>query len=161
MARVVDLDGAAAEFFEVGRLIERNVNDFVRLIALAIDQQIVLLTPVDTGLARANWQVNVGPAIRTVIQPYRRYPKGFFRTRGPQGGLGERINANGAFRQANAALASYRGQRLITISNNVEYIDILDSGAGSRQAPRGMTGPGVDAGLRAAARAARRLARGI
>jgi hypothetical protein len=159
---VIDLERAGGEFLKLGRILDRNVNDIVRLVALACDQQIVLLTPVDTGLARANWQVNIGPPIRTVIEPYRRYPKGSFRNRGAQGGLGERINANGAFRQASAALAGYNGQRLITISNNVEYIDDLDSGRGSRQAPEGMTGPGVTAGIRAAARAARKiLARGL
>ena len=154
MAKVIDLENAGAAFFSMGSILQGNIHDYVRLIALAIDTEIVLLTPVDTGRARANWLVNVGSALRVAIEPYRAYSKGA-RPHGVR--FGERINANGAFRQANTALAGYSGQPLIVISNNVDYIEVLDSGIGSTQAPAGMTGPGINAGIRSAARAARKI----
>lgn len=107
------------------------------LTALAVDQALVLATPVDKGRARSNWQVSVGRPILAEIEPY---------APGDKLGLGETANASGALEQARAALARDIGEEPIYITNNVEYINVLNAGH-SAQAPAGFVEEALAAGL--------------
>jgi len=93
----------------------------VRKVALAVDATVVLATPVDTGRARANWQVELGgPAS------------------GEVGRAGERFSSTTPIAQGAAAIALYKGgpNASIHITNNLPYIGRLNDGH-SAQAPAG------------------------
>lgn len=116
-----------------------NVGRTVRKTALAVDQAVVLSTPVDTGRARSNWRVSLGSRPRGVINPY---------SPGSGLGRGEQQNAQAAMAQAAAAVAQRRDGQDIYISNNVPYIGKLNDGS-SRQAPAGFVQQAVMAGVAA------------
>lgn len=81
-------------------------------------RRIVQKTPVDTGRARGNWQVTIG---------------------GPASGVLERLDKDGSetIQKGLAAVASLPDFQVVWISNNLEYIEFLESGS-SKQAPKGM-----------------------
>ncbi len=109
-----------------------NVDALVRRVALAVDTAVVLRTPVDTGRARANWQVNIGsPAVGEVATPGS-----------PDQGSATALTA------AQSTIATYKGQGNIHITNNVPYIGKLNEGH-SRQAPAGFVEAAVVAGIEA------------
>lgn len=94
---------------------------------------LVLNTPVDTGKARSNWRVGIGAPTSAEIDPY---------VPGRKLGIGERANAAATIAAGNRRIDTSspgRGNRLglaIYISNNVRYIDKLNSGS-SLQHPGG------------------------
>ncbi len=97
--------------------VEKNANLVVINTAIAIDQVVVLATPVDTGRARGNWQVGVGVAMRGEL---------------------DRLDTSGnATIAENTVRAKTRklGQDIF-ISNNLPYIVSLNEGSSS-QAPAG------------------------
>lgn len=87
-------------------------------VALDLLTRIVLKTPVDTGRARGNWQVELngsGSGTTETVDP-----------------AGQATIANGF-----AAIGAAKPFGKITIYNNVQYIRRLEDGS-SRQAPQGM-----------------------
>lgn len=118
-----------------------NIDEAVRKVALAIDQTVVMATPVDTGRARSNWLVNVGSARTDVIDAY--FPGGSGST-APE-------NINAALEQAKNAVAGYTSGSTIYISNNLPYIGRLNEGW-SRQAPAGYVLQAVQAASAAVGR---------
>lgn len=107
--------------------------------ALAADQAVVMATPVDKGRARSNWIVQMDAPARTAIDAYVPGDKGS--TAGP--------NSASAIAQGQAVIARYDGDRNsgIAISNNLPYINALNSGS-SRQAPAGFIQKAVQAAVR-------------
>jgi len=109
-----------------------NADALVRRCALATDAAVVLATPVDTGRARANWQVEINsPSVSTT-------------TNTSKSGR-ESINAG------KVAIAQYKGgtpNAAIYITNNLPYIGKLNDGS-SAQAPAGFVERGVMIGVRA------------
>lgn len=88
-------------------------------IALDLLRRIVFRTPVDTGRARGNWQVNLGRALEQSLA---------------------QVDKNGVVSLAQGASvisSATLPYGLITIFNNVNYITFLEGGS-SRQAPSGM-----------------------
>lgn len=117
--------------------IQTTVPQMVRKTALAIDQAVVLATPVDTGRARANWLVSVDAPAPDEIEPYAPGKEGS--TAGP--------NAQGAIDQAQEAVATYGpSNKSIHITNNVPYIGALNDGH-SAQAPANFVEQAIDAGI--------------
>ena len=101
---------------------EENALEFVQLLALKVFRQIILLTPVDTGRARGNWQIDVGSSPMTQVAVGR----GNSRAR--------------AGRQVANAVPVVEKAKLgdtIYIANNLPYISLLEEGS-SKQAPHGM-----------------------
>ena len=126
----------------MGRLgleIAQEADRTVRMAALAADQAVVMATPVDKGRARSNWIVQMDAPARTAIDAYVPGDKGS--TAGP--------NSASAIAQGQAVIAGYDGDRNsgIAISNNLPYIDALNSGS-SRQAPAGFVEKAVQAAVR-------------
>jgi hypothetical protein len=116
-----------------------NSNVVVRKVALAIDQALVLSTPVDTGRARANWQVNVAAPSSGLVES-------FPIADGDQVGL-PGTSGTFAMQTAIAATKGYSGGG-IYISNNLPYIIPLNDGH-SHQAEPGFVENAILNGIRA------------
>jgi len=125
----------------MGRLgieIAQAADRTVRAAALAADQAVVMATPVDKGRARSNWIVQMDAPARETIEAYA------------PGSSGSTAGANSAsaLAQGQAVIAGYDGDRNsgIAISNNLPYINALNSGS-SRQAPAGFVQKAVQAAV--------------
>jgi hypothetical protein len=105
---------------------EQGVQATVRKVALAIDQTVVMGTPVDTGRARSNWMVTVGAPSDAVISAYAP----------GEGGNTAASNTAAALEQGAAVIAGYAGGSSIHLTNNLPYIARLNDGY-SAQAPAG------------------------
>lgn len=127
-----DLRGFAKGIRLRGEAVDRNATELVRRVALLVDSAVVLQTPVDTGRARANWQASVGEA-KSGTLPAPASP-----------GLG----VTQALESAASAVASYKGQVAIHITNNLPYIQRLNEGH-SQQAPAGFVQKAMLAGVTA------------
>lgn len=131
-----------------GQDVVDGANVTARRCALAVDAAVVLGTPVDTGRARSNWQVQIGSSIDTSIEPY---------APGAQGSTGGK-NAQAAIDQAKAVIATRKAGQDIHITNNLAYIGKLNDGS-SAQAPAGFVEAAVLAGV-ASVRGSRILVKG-
>ena len=108
--------------------VPKNADEIVRKVALAADQTITMATPVDTGRARANWQVGIGAA-----------PAGTVKYSG--GGAGA---AGYAISAAANVVTTYKGQPGgIWLVNNLPYIQRLNEGW-SAQAPAKFVEQAID-----------------
>jgi len=104
------------------KLLPNQFKSFQKKIALDILRGVVLKTPVDTGRARANWQLTIGKGSEKVLKNKDK--------------PGEHTINKGLNR-----LASLGFGQAIFITNNVSYIVYLEEGKpgpGSEQAPNGM-----------------------
>lgn len=123
---MADLAAFARRIRAMGARIEDNSNEVVRRTALAINQAVVLATPVDTGRARANWQVGLDESIDEPTDDTD-----------PSGG--ETVSRNNQVIEQSAP-----GQD-IHLSNNLPYIEALNNGSSS-QAPAGFVEEAIAAG---------------
>lgn len=110
----------SADLDRFARKLQLNRRLVVRRVALEIHDGIVRRTPVDTGRARASWTMSEGS------------PAG-----GDVGLVRMTSAAAAASSLAAAASVGISGDRLVYITNNVEYIIALERGH-SQQAPAGM-----------------------
>jgi hypothetical protein len=100
---------------EVAERVEQGSTRLVRKVAIAIQQTVMLATPVDTGRARANWEVSTGAPV-------------FAPT--------ERTDFSAKSAENTSVIATYQSGDKIFLSNNVPYIGELNRGS-SAQAPAG------------------------
>ena len=114
---------------KVAEDIEPAVDDTLREVALVANQALITATPVDTGRARANWQVSINTEIDTEL---------------------DSTDVQATLDRNNAVVRGYRNGDII-VQNNVPYIGRLNDGW-SAQAPAGF----VERSLQAAARAVAR-----
>jgi hypothetical protein len=105
----------------------REVNYTVRRAALAIDQTLVMSTPVDTGQARSNWNVSTGAPQEQIVEP---------------------VSAGAAIARGAAVINGRRSEETIFITNNVPYIGRLNEGS-SAQAPAMFVEGAIAAGVAA------------
>lgn len=119
----------------ISRLIVSNVDAGFRATALAVDQAVVIGTPVDTGRARSNWRVSSGSPVSGAREAYSPGKGGS--TSGP--------NTQGALAQGREAIQADRSGT-IYISNNLPYIGELNDGT-SAQAPAGFVQIAVQTGI--------------
>lgn len=102
--------------------ISKNTDDLVKKVFLAVDQAVVLATPVDTGRARANWRPSIGaPITDTLPEPPNK-----------QAGLRSALDAG------EQVARQYKGgvnSPTVHITNSLPYIKYLNDGS-SKQAPR-------------------------
>ena len=122
----MDLKRFAVRIRQLGKNVETNVTTLVRKVALSVDSTVVMGTPVDTGRARSNWQVEIGKPARGVVDVH--VPGAEGSTAGP--------NAQIALALGAAAISTYRGGETIHLTNNLPYIGALNNGH-SAQAPAG------------------------
>lgn len=122
----MDLKRFAVRIRQLGGNVERNATALVRKVALSVDSTVVMSTPVDTGRARSNWQVELGKPARGVIDAH--VPGAEGSTAGPNAQISLALGA--------AAIATYKGGETIHLTNNLPYIGALNRGH-SAQAPAG------------------------
>lgn len=100
------------------RRLHDKSDKLVRGVALEGMGRIMRRTPVDTGRARANWNVAVGQIDRSVNE--------------------ESFDQSGAQQRGQGViLGSFRAGDVLYITNSLEYVPALERGS-SRQAPQGM-----------------------
>jgi hypothetical protein len=132
VAKSRDFGGFKTRMKKRASNIIKNADQLVRRCALATDGAVVLATPVDTGRARGNWQMEVNT---------------------PFVGETGRLSTSGqeSIEQAKAKAAQYKGgtpHAALYITNNVPYIGKLNEGS-SAQAPAGFVEQAVMVGVRA------------
>lgn len=103
-------------------LVPETVEILTKEVALTIVDRVTAKTPVDTGRARANWNVAIGADPDLVVTENEK--------RNPVA-------------EGQKVLEHLRPFEAVTISNNVEYIGALERGH-SLQAPTGMLGVTLD-----------------
>lgn len=128
------LQTLSAELKQLSIRISGDLDKVVRQVALAIDQAVVVATPVDTGQARSNWLVSVGQPRTDTIPAYD--PGVLGSSSGP--------NTTQALDQGRNVISSAASGATIYISNNLPYIGRLNQGY-SRQAPAGYIERAVEA----------------
>lgn len=123
--RIINLNDFNRELKEFGQdLVPEEHLTLQKTIAIDLLRRIIFRTPVDTGRARGNWQVNRGRALEQSIPQLDKQ--------------GVSTLAQGA----NTITLATLPYGVITIFNNVNYINILEGG-GSQQAPTGMVSVSV------------------
>ena len=108
---------------------ELKADVVVRKVALQLYSGITKKTPVDTGRARANWNMNIGSIDYSVDDP-EQYGESTGKHKGNSA-------APASPRAKQLKLDKGDGEKVIYITNNLPYIGELENGH-STQAPRGM-----------------------
>lgn len=98
---------------KLAQILDVNLGTVVRKVAFDLHAKIVLRTPVDTGRARAGWDITVSDPTQYLPPP------GQYGDKGPPSGV------------------EIHGDQPVYVVNNVEYIEALEYGH-SKQAPAGM-----------------------
>ncbi len=132
----MDLRGFSRRIRTVAADISSNADKLTRKVALAVDQTVVMATPVDTGRARSNWIVSLGAPVSYTVPAY---------TPG-KGQSTAQQNAQQAIDQGKAVIAGYNGGTSINITNNLVYIGALNNGW-SAQAPANFVEQAIMAGV--------------
>ena len=123
---------------EIAERVETNAIEVVKGIASAVDQAVVLHSPVDTGRFRANWRVALDEPVEDEIEAY--HP-------GEEGSTAG-ANAQEAFIQAEGVIAQYQPGQVIWISNPLSQGPALNNGS-SAQAPAGFVETALRQGVEA------------
>jgi len=121
-------DTLAMDIKKVAEALSLSVDEVTRKIALTAYDGVTKKTPVDTGRARGNWNFSVGNADTTVSS------EGFGKS------TGSHVNSStppSSPKAPKITLKKGDGLEDIYITNNLPYINILESG-NSKQAPKGM-----------------------
>lgn len=98
-----------------------NMETIMKRVAFELFRNIVNRTPVDTGRARANWQLGIDKMPTSVVD----------------GNYDDMAGMYQSFVRAKSAIFQVNGVKSIFIINNLEYIIPLEYGT-SKQAPQGM-----------------------
>lgn len=109
--------------------VSKNTDNLVRKVILAVDQAVVISTPVDTGRARANWRPSIGEMESSVLPEPRNKAEGL----------------RSALAAGEAVAAEYKGSErspTVHITNNLPYIEYLNRGS-SKQAPANFVGTAI------------------
>lgn len=126
MAQMSDLKGILNK---AGAKVVDNADRLVRRCALATDAAVVIATPVDTGRARSNWQVEIGQAASGTLESFDK-------------------SGQGAIATGRKVIEGYKGGSSVNITNNLPYIERLNDGW-SAQAPAGFVEKAVQVGVAA------------
>ncbi len=102
---------------------EVSIAQFTKLVAFKVFTKTTMRTPVDTGRARASWNIVVGDSADTSVEPLAKWD-----------GFNDEAEADSI---ASAKANRIRPALVYTISNNLPYIVALENGS-SKQAPAGM-----------------------
>ena len=102
--------------------------------AFALYSSIVKRTPVDTGRARANWNISVGSSDLSVDDKSK-----YGKSKGKKKSSPQPISESEMKYKSPSSLPKAKGDESIFIANNLEYIQKLEHGS-SKQAPSGMVG---------------------
>ncbi len=126
----MDLDKFSRRMSVIASDVESGAHDIAQKAAIAIDRELVLSTPVDTGRARSNWIASVDT---------------------PSDAEGAAESPAAAIARAEAVIKGAGPRQDIWISNNLPYIARLNDGH-SAQAPAGFVQSAIVSGSRAVRR---------
>lgn len=128
-------DKFAERMSRLANNITANSEKVCQRASLAITEQIISATPVDTGKAMSNWQVSLNYPILTNINPYA----------AGKSGSTYSTNRDAAIGKARAIIKQYRSGAEIHICNALPYISRLNDGY-SDQAPAAFVQTALQAG---------------
>jgi hypothetical protein len=133
---VADLRSFSKKVRLQGQAVVDNSTKLLRRVAVAVDRSVVLATPVDTGRARSNWQVELGAPAVGVLPAF------------DPGKSQSTASANTqrALDAARARIAQARNGDEIHLTNNLPYIGKLNDGW-SAQAPSNFVEQAVQVGV--------------
>jgi hypothetical protein len=117
----------AARMKTLGKAVQTNSQAAIIRTAAAVNQAVIIATPVDTGRARNNWQVDLGQAPTSELEPEDR-------------------SGQAAISRNNETIQARQPGQDIYISNNVQYIQRLNDGW-SAQAPENFVEKAVQVGI--------------
>ena len=100
-----------------GDVNRKDIDKWFRAITLGLYRDVIIGTPVDTGRARANWQLAIGSAPTSVLN---KTDKGTPRS--------ESGRSTSEVRKANQKLSVRKVGRSVFIANNLPYIGELEDG---------------------------------
>ena len=100
-----------------GDVNRKDIDKWFRLITLGLYKDVIIGTPVDTGRARANWQLAIGTAPSSVLN---KTDKG--RQKSSSGASASEV------RKANQKMGVRKAGRSVFIANNLGYIGALEEG---------------------------------
>lgn len=106
--------------------IETSASNIASNVSMAVLEDLVFHTPVDTSNALSNWQLTIGAPANNEIEPY------YFGRKGST----QSMSQDAAIIAGIKALKSKKPGETIYISNNAPYIKDLDEGS-SLQEPAG------------------------
>lgn len=138
MAGNSDIHTFESRMAKLAKNLRENAKVITRKAALAVDTAVVLATPVDTGRARANWQVRLAEPAQGLVDSF---PEG---KEGSTGGPA----AQAAIAQGKAVIEGFQGGTSIHVTNNLPYIGKLNDGW-SAQAPAGFVQKAILKGVAA------------
>lgn len=118
------------------RAVEKDAERVIKRVGFACQNELKRATPVDTGWARANWQVSIGHPITQTT------------------GSREAVNVSAQAAGEARLLVYDLSQGDIWITNNVPYIQELNQGH-SKQAPAGFVEDAIRAAIASIAGAGR------
>lgn len=122
-------DDFARRMRKIAANLEGNSEELIKRVALAVDSNVVIATPVDSGRARSNWQAAIGTPTRSKVEPR---------------------SAAATIAEAQGVIEGYREGDTIYLSNNLPYIRRLNEGW-SAQAPKSFVQIAILNGLKAVA----------
>lgn len=98
--------------------VKKRVTIYKRKFAQTIAWELIMATPVDTSKALSNWIASLGQPNGKAIDAYC---VGFH-------GSSEAISSSMAYSRANAVIQRAKIGEIVYISNNVDYIELLNMG---------------------------------
>ena len=101
------------------KITKKDIPKFITMVSLEVFRRIILRTPVDTGRARGNWQIEIGKAAEGILEVF------------PE-------EANEVIQREQGKLIDIKPFSIIHITNNVEYVYYLEYDKRSSQHPEGM-----------------------
>ena len=122
---MADLGSLSKKLRNASKAVMTNADILVKQVAEQILQNVVTDTPVDTGQAKSNWIVSIGRASTLIQGPYVPGRKGSTAL----------DNIIASVEMGTQKLTAYGHGDTIHITNNLDYIQGLNDGSISRQAP--------------------------
>ncbi len=130
MSNKKNADQFSVELDRVLEQLKTDTQTFKRVFALNLLSRIVYRTPVDTGRARANWQVsNVSPNTNERKRFKKNQPNAV---------------ATDTVARGQKNIDKNKEGQSIWLANNLPYIQRLESGTWSKQAPQGMVAISIE-----------------
>ena len=101
----------------VGDVNRKDIDNWFRAITLGLYRDVIIGTPVDTGRARANWQLAIGSPPASVL------------SKTDKGRKGKSSGVSGSeVKKAKQKIGVRKTGRSVFIANNLGYIGVLESG---------------------------------
>jgi len=130
------LHDLSRRFNKLAQKVDPVINQIVEDITYATVAHIARATPIDVGTARSNWIVSYISESAETRPAFFAYPSRWKPPYGAGGSFGEGRNTAGATWSVPTALRGRRTGQAVYITNNLPYIERLNSGW-SKQAPAG------------------------